>query len=100
MPSAAPSIVGIVTDHPTSPIIPRPNQTPCAALRLALNLRSAFAPTSSPSVGTGFEELRCGASVIVKRRHAADESALQLGQGRAFALLVFVEGQKVPFDRR
>ena len=43
----APSSVGTTTDQPISPIMPRPDHTPGAALRRALSLRAAFAPTCS-----------------------------------------------------
>ena len=46
MPIAAPSSVGMTTDQPISPIIPKPNQMPCVELRRAFSLRAAFAPTS------------------------------------------------------
>ena len=40
-PTAAPSRVGTAIDHPISPIMPRPNQTPVPALRCALIRRFA-----------------------------------------------------------
>ena len=43
------------TDQPISPIMPRPNQTPCVELRRALSLRAAFAPTCSAKVGSFFD---------------------------------------------
>src|SRR5271166_5534193 len=99
MPSAAPSSVGITTDQPINPIIPRPNQTPCPALRRALSLRAAFAPTSSLREAFGFASLSRGSSVMVKARHAADEIAFHFRQHRAHALLVLIQSQKLSLHR-
>src|ERR1019366_184987 len=99
MPSAAPSSVGTTTDQPISPIIPRPNHTPCAELRRALSLRSAFVPTSSLSDGFGFGSLFWGSSVIVKARHAPYEIAFHFRQHRAHASLALIQGQKLPLHR-
>ena len=38
IPSAAPSSVGTTTDQPISPIMPKPNQTPCVELTPRLEL--------------------------------------------------------------
>jgi hypothetical protein len=38
--NAVPASAGIATDQPTSPIIPKPNQTPRSELRCALSLRA------------------------------------------------------------
>ena len=46
-PSATPSRVGIVTDHPISPDIPKPNQMLRVALRWAFSLRAACADPSA-----------------------------------------------------
>ena len=42
IPNAAPSNAGTVTDQPTIPNIPKPNQTLCLFSRRAFNLRFSF----------------------------------------------------------
>jgi hypothetical protein len=46
IPDAIPKPVGIVTDQPTRPIIPKPNQALSREAR-AFSLRAAFLPTIS-----------------------------------------------------
>jgi hypothetical protein len=50
IPRAMPITVGMATDHPTRPNMPRPNQTPRSFSRRALILRSSLAPTFSISL--------------------------------------------------
>ena len=99
-PSAAPSSVGTATDQPISPIMPRPNQTPCAALRRALSLRAAFAPTCPAKLGSR-SRAACpgGSSFMAERREAAQETGFQLRHHRAHALLVLVQGQELALHR-
>jgi len=73
-------IVGTTTDQPTSPIMPKPNQTPCAELRRALSLRAAFTPTSRPRGVEPCEPLFLEYSLTVELHEAADEAALQAGE--------------------
>src|ERR1039458_8905646 len=98
MPSAAPSKVGTTTDQPTSPIMPKPNQTPCVDFR-AFSLRAAFAPISPAKVGSFFEVL-FGSSLMLQGRKATQKSSFQFRHRRAHALLVLVQRQKFFFHRR
>src|ERR1035441_5148980 len=65
MPSAVPASVGTITAQPMSPIIPRPNQTPCVALRCALSLRATFAATSRLKSESSLTRLALGFEVLV-----------------------------------
>ncbi len=67
-PSVAPSSVGIATDQPIKPIMPRPNQTLCVELRRALSFRAAFTPTSRLNVVRSFPLLISDFSFMMKPR--------------------------------
>ncbi len=54
---------GTATDQPISPIMPRPNHTPCSGLARALSLRAAFAPICSAESRLAFG---CWASLMLK----------------------------------
>src|ERR1019366_7852619 len=97
IPSAAPSKVGTATDHPPSPIIPKPDQTVCVTLRCALSLRVSFAPTCRMKAVS--PALDIGASTTMKLREAAHESAFQLRQHRTNLLLPLVDIHKLPLHR-
>jgi hypothetical protein len=71
MPNAAPSSVGTTTDQPMSPIMPKPNQTPCAWLRRARSFRDAFAPTSRLKAVGPLAPLFLESSLTVELREAA-----------------------------
>jgi len=93
IPSAAPSSVGTATDQPISPIMPRPNQTPCVDLR-ALSLRTAFVPTGQRRslVLRGFLWL----VIHVERSRSDGEIQFPISPHQADASLVLVQGEKTP----
>src|ERR1700691_842226 len=92
MPSAAPRSVGTTTDQPTSPIMPKPNQTPGDGLRRARSFRAALAPTARMNAVSGF-------SLMMKPRYAADKIALHSRHHRAGTLLAFTYLQKLALHR-
>src|SRR5580692_10983496 len=98
MPSAAPSSVGTTTDQPTSPTMPRPNQTPCVDLR-ALILRDAFAAISSAKDGS-FRRIFFGMSFMLQGREATQKTGFQFCHRDAHTLLVLVKSQEFLFHRR
>src|SRR5208282_2598750 len=98
MPSATPASVGTTTDQPISPVMPKPNQTPCLELR-ALSLRAAFSPISLLNAVGSFSLLTSGVLLMMKLRQTAYEIALHFRHHRADALLPFVQVQKLPFHR-
>src|SRR5664280_1973553 len=97
IPSAAPRSVGTATDQPMSPIMPKPNQTPCVELR-ALSLRAALAPTCAAKVGSFFKVF-FGSSFMLKGRESTQKSSFQFSYHLPHALLVFVQGQEFLFHR-
>src|SRR5512135_1517807 len=97
MPSAVPSKVGTATDQPTSPIMPKPSQTVCTALRCARSLRVSFAPTWRMNAVSPVSDF--GLSATMEFREAAHESALQFCQHRTHLLLAFVEIHEFALDR-
>src|ERR1700728_1798681 len=88
------------TVQPTSPDMPRPNQTLVGPRRWAFSLRAACAPTCWLKVVSSLAPVVLSFSNTLKLHEAADESALHLREHYSNALLLLVQFEKLLLNRR
>src|SRR5208283_999024 len=98
-PSIAPRIVGTATDQPTSPDIPRPNQTLWLPSRCTLSLRAAFAATCLTKAVSSLDGRFVTSSSMFKLRESADKAFFHFGDRSSNTPLPFVNRQKFTFHR-